>query len=99
MPLSGADDPFRRSSFNSPRVFVFRNAGVGKTGRLAKVWSSPFSGLPPSDLAGELIRWQIPWRMKLKMRPSAFTLMTLSLLCAHFVQAQETKIEADRFHL
>ncbi len=33
------------------------------------------------------------------MRPSALTLLTLSLLCARFVQAQETKIDVDRFRL
>jgi hypothetical protein len=33
------------------------------------------------------------------MRPFAVLLATVSLLSARFVQAQETKIEVDRFHL
>jgi Carbohydrate binding domain len=33
------------------------------------------------------------------MRPFALLLTTISLLSARFVQAQETKIEVDRFHL
>ena len=33
------------------------------------------------------------------MRPFAVLLVTLSLLSAQFVRAQETKIDVDRFHL